>query len=778
MKNRVRDRLRFLFLLAVKDRTGIIQYRNGKPPRNFHLDRGILQLVTGADDSRFFADILSRAGIVRPKRLARALRDQEAEGGFLVELVVEAGGVRREDLFEVLRAHAEHELAGLIDEPSGGLRFCPEEFDAAKFGEGSEEWLLGISFFDWVLEAARANGAVEVFDEVFPSPHDVPLRAEAGPTVESDPTSSGLLDLVDGARDLGEILDACGFERFDALAALLRLERSGAVRRRTPEELVEVARSFQREGRIDKCQKLFLQARASGCEDPSVSWEIARNFELTASVEDAIREYADYGRRAEEEGRLEDALRAIRHAIELAPEDLALRERLLRVLAAEGALEERAHEATALVPLQMKAGRYGRAADLILQLFGAGKGSRDLCGKLDECWSRQELPLREATLRAVEDLLRDGRKRDALLLLEHRREREPEDFEIRLRCAVLLAELGRGPEAVPILEGMMSELAAIPPEERGDGIDRARLALETLVRSGADGRMARRWLAAYHLRRDEHDRAVEHLMALAEIARRDGDDGLLCETLERVVELRPDDPLIRRTLGEAYLRDGRDRKGHEILRETADRAAAEGRTQEARGVLESIVERSPWATDAVRALLRLGPRAGEEAAEDRLRRRTGEVALALGRADEAREFLEPLLARRKQDPELGRLLLRAYAKLGARDEMLALLRALAGLACSSRNFGETERLCRIGLEIAPEDEELAALRDASQASARESANSGIGVSWAPSRPAADSRAPDPGELVDGESLLGPRKGAEQKPSISGIVERLRSLKSS
>ena len=121
-KNGTLERLRFLFQIARKKRSGILAVRGGSEPRNFYIDDGQLKLVSGPDSAAYFAGLLEEQQVVKPRRLARAIKNRDQSGGFLLAHLVDLGYAQREDLVELLDHIARKDLTRLVDDPDGATR--------------------------------------------------------------------------------------------------------------------------------------------------------------------------------------------------------------------------------------------------------------------------------------------------------------------------------------------------------------------------------------------------------------------------------------------------------------------------------------------------------------------------------------------------------------------------------------------------------------------------------------------------------------------------------
>ncbi len=719
-KNLSTERLRFLFQIARRRKTGVLTLRGGKSPRNFWIERGSLRMVAGADPTATFTSLVSENELVKPRKLNKALKNCESRGGCLLSHLEELGAATREDLSATLDHGARRELTRLIDEDGGSLRFVTGALDLEPFGEGVEDYLLNRDLGAWVLDAAAARGTTEIFDPVFPTDQDVPMLSAEGGEPAATEAATRVLPLIDGLRTIAEIVDASAVDRFSTLRGIFELEASGGTRRRTLEEILELAHGFQSGGRIDQSQKMYRLAQMHGADALDVSWNLARNSELMGDTDAAVTHYLDYCAKAEEREDRASALRALRRGIEIQPEDLRLRESAIRLLDAAGATEDAAKEIRQTIPLLLADGSAARARELLTRLVLEGLADERVCGDLADCCESEGVDPRDAMLELAEELAGKSRPGDALPLLDHLVRTRAEDVEMRLRKAVLASEAGRGQEMTELLRAAMPEVEEIPREGDGGLTEWARRGLEVLVTAEPDERVAREWLAACYRSRGADAEASRQWTVLARLYERAEDSDRLCEALSELRRIAPEDREHRTRLGRAWIGVGREAAGVSLLREVAaewveeiESGSDEGEARSdalasARAAIDEILGIAPQDLDALELRIRLLTSEGDEAAALAERARGVELALLFDRIEFAESWIDEI-----PEGDLdARILVRladARASAGSEDEALEALREAARLEHASRNFGAMEAAASRVLEAIPEDEEMLAL---------------------------------------------------------------------
>lgn len=696
------ERLRFLFQIARKQKTGIVTIRGGKSPRNFVIDGGTLRLACGADPVVYFQELIAEGELIKPRRLNRALKAQEAEGGFLLAHIARLGYAGRDELVEILDFAARKELTRFIDEPGGSTRFQQQDPDLDSLGEGVEEFLLDRSLEAWVLDAAGAREAIEIFEPVFPSHQEVLVALEGA-------TAAGagvkVLDLIDGVRTIEQIIAEATCDSYEAVRGLYELERDGQIRRRPVAEIIELATRFQKEGRIDNSQRMYLLAQMQGADDTEITLCLGRNFELMGDEEAAVGEYIKYATRAESEGRIDEALRGLRRGIELQQNNVLIRESVLRILDETGDKEAADREVAALVPILMDERCHDRARDLLVRTIRGGAIDPEVCDRLATCFCELGELEREAFVALLDTLESDELAAAVLPIHDYLAARMPDDIELRIRRALALADADRGNEGAELMSSCVAELTATDRSGAEDRVEWVRRGLELLVSQNREERTAREWLAALYEANGSNEQAARHLEELGRILRAEGDIENLCHCYDRLMVLDPERRDLRREKGRAYLDAGRAEAGAEILRQIARQCADEDRG-EAASILDELLERRPADLEAIQSRVELARQEEDAEVRGRWLRRGSRLAMALENWSASRDLLIELAELQGAAGGTLRERIECLENLGDDDALGACWVELAQLERAAGNAGAMAEACEKALAIDPDNDEL------------------------------------------------------------------------
>lgn len=349
-----------------------------------------------------------------------------------------------------------------------------------------------------------------------PSDRDVPVRVREGE--RDDP----LLSLVDGVRDVGEVVALAPMPRLEASSSLAEHARAGRLRLLEVEELLQLAERATAWKLIAVCERVEeLDPGRAG-----LGLRLAEAYEALGQFEAASRRFLELARelRRSPEGR-DQSTALIRRAYELRPEDGSLQRRLIEQLIEQDELEEAALQAEAYVDLLRGRG------DPIATL----RAARGLLEQLSEF---QEMLVLQAELSAEA-----GNRLEAVRLFRRVAEIRlgaPEDeYDAEEKLEVLEQIIELDPE----------ELNRLAADMVGRGERRAAQDVyREVLRGNPFDLDCREALAGLLVAPEERAARLENLRALARLARIGGEPPRAVAALERYLEELPDDPDARTEL--------------------------------------------------------------------------------------------------------------------------------------------------------------------------------------------------------------------------------------
>ncbi|MBI3847408.1 MAG: tetratricopeptide repeat protein [Planctomycetes bacterium] len=699
-----------LFEVARDRRSGVLTATCERRTRLFFVQKGFLEMIWAPESRQFFEKLLGATDLVKPRKLQKALKTfPEGATLFFPQYLYECGYLEKEPCLEFFRGYARQELFRIVTETGWNVVFQPGRIDLAPLAQKVEDWRFHLELEPVVIEAARQVGAEGIFDVVFPSERDVclpatPADAESilaanAPTgsVAPAPESNGrrqVRTFIDGVRDLGEVLAAATTGRFETLLAIYQLEREGTIRRANAADLLGLADGFQKNGRIDKCQKLLLRAQELGADGPDLPLRIAKNYELTGAVALAVEQYVGHAERCISANRNDDAAQCLRRVVALRPDEVRARLRLIEILQSLGLIEEMSAEHRALAEVYASLGETAKAAASLERVVEVGHFGDEVLSDLANLWSSLPAEGDKRGIAAVLARFRDvadrflsmARRGDAIRVLEFALTEQGFDADATVTLATSLEAEGRLEEAAENFDAVSRKVLRGETTLAGGEAATAAL-LESVLRLRPGDTVARRALADRYRALGESGRALAHLRTLERLFAESGDAAAHSRTLEALVELEPAAEQHRVALAESYFREERTHLGLRTLLDVASRRAKSGDEAGAREAAERVLKVEALHVGAHRLLLELD-RANGRRLETTVRLRLlADLCRLRGDFEDAERLSLELWRDHPEDPRLLLGLADIYEARGDAKKLEGTLAELLRQSLKAENVG-------------------------------------------------------------------------------------------
>jgi tetratricopeptide (TPR) repeat protein len=336
-------------LLFLGRRTGCLALADRHNFGTIYLDEGQIVYASIVNRRDRLGDILMRNGRITPEQLEQAIDDQTDDRQHkLGEILVGKGVLTRAELEEYMRLQIEEAVYFLFTWTSGTFNF------EAGVRPEREDFLVRISPEYLLLEGARRVDEWSLVEKKIPS-FDLIFSVDQQHIGQSAPELSAeqkrLLPLVDGTRDVRQLVEESGMAEFDVGKALFGLITAGfahrvgtstAVAPKVNESRVEEHRNlgiaFYKAGMLDEALRefrrvmdlrpadrsapLFLgliairqarweeaaaalqQAANGGVPKPAVLHNLGFALEQLGRLDEAEAAYGDAASRAREDARV------------------------------------------------------------------------------------------------------------------------------------------------------------------------------------------------------------------------------------------------------------------------------------------------------------------------------------------------------------------------------------------------------------------------------------------------------------------------------------------
>ena len=216
-------------LLFLGRRTGCLALADRHNFGTIYFEEGHIIYAAIVNRRDRLGDILVKSGRISADTLRQAIDRQEGDREHkLGEILVELGALKREELESYMRLQIEEAVYYLFTWTSGTFNF------EAGLRPESEDFLVHISPEALLLEGARRVDEWSLIEKKVPS-FDLIFSVDQAHIGQSAPTLSAeqqrLLPLIDGTRDVQQIIDESGLVEFEVGKALYGLITAGFAHR-------------------------------------------------------------------------------------------------------------------------------------------------------------------------------------------------------------------------------------------------------------------------------------------------------------------------------------------------------------------------------------------------------------------------------------------------------------------------------------------------------------------------------------------------------------------
>lgn len=322
-------------LLFLGRRTGCLALADRQNFGTIHFDEGQIVYAAIVNRRDRLGDILVRSGQITAEQLREAVDRQHGDREHkLGEILVEMGALPRSELEQYMRLQIEEAVFYLFTWNSGTFNF------EAGVRPEREDFLVRINPEYLLLEGARRVDEWSLIEKKIPS-FDLIFQVDPSHIGQSAPTlapeQQQLVGLLDGTRDVQQLVDDTGLGEFEVGKALFGLITAGFARRVGTSAAIAPKVN---DSRIEEHRNLGVAFYKAGMLD-----EALREFRRVADLRPADSSAPFYlGLIALRQARWEEAAGAFRQALERAgPRPAALHnlglalERLGRLDEAEAA---------------------------------------------------------------------------------------------------------------------------------------------------------------------------------------------------------------------------------------------------------------------------------------------------------------------------------------------------------------------------------------------------------------------------------------------------------
>ena len=615
----------------------------------------IADIDTGREDTVLEAALLNTGGYSE-KDLKRARRGATKKNVSLATALLDSELVSEEMIVESAQLQLEEEACGVFD-------WDVQEFDFVEHGEeerlevfysdltahieiyidGEEIFLEAVNRIErWDLVVSHVAMLYDVF---YATPNSFKYFHEP----DQYPVERAIIGAVDGIKDVEEVIEASGQDPFTGLKVVRHLMVSNELELVNPVQMYQLGVEASAGENLEKACKLFRRAHERGLDDFDLQLKLAQSYEGLGKKKDATNWYILFGEKCHAQLRFDEAIRSLKKAIRLDPDNMAVRENFLTLLFQNNRREEAVEE---LIELAARKASHG-----------------DKAGALS-------------------------------MLIEHQGD---EEKDLRLQQSIIELAESTGNSALATRE---RETLAQSLEARKD----VEAALEVYQKMYCDGDNSvdvRLKLVDLHRRRGNRQKALDHAQAVLSLPemRRAKDREILEQVHRTVHELKPADIRSNQWLVDQCLHAGDEKQAADLLVAWIGHLQREGEAEDVEHAYQQLIaiDDQPehrW------GLVSTMEKLGRDAEAQRELRSLANLALRRKDFDQSMRALDYILKQSPFDLETRKMQVELYEATGDRELATQKCREVALLDIIAGNVQEAEQFCRQLLVNHPTDAEM------------------------------------------------------------------------
>lgn len=554
-----------------------------------------------------------------------------------------------------------------------------------------------------LLEGARRSDEWKLILETVSSKKDVPYLTEKEAT-DLNEEEETVWSMIDGFRDIEDILGMVRLSSFSAMTALAELVKKKLVALKSGRELIEMAKLDVFREDFHKRMRLYERAIDLGETTREVNLWLAHSYEAMGMRDKAAQQYRELGYTCLKSDFYPASIHAFEKATQLNPEDIEAQERLVALLLRTNRLSEYATKSTNFARWLSLQGDTQRAILLLreaTQKYPKNFTNLDLLGALyQECGYRFEAVnvYRELAQLQVarEDFEGASNSYQKIILLD------TENMDMRRAHAEILEKMGRTKEAFENYRTIGKTVFSHGPAENEKMADHLIFVSKKIIDNSSSDLTARKWLAEAYIAKNETQKATEQFKEILQRIDEKKNLSLLVDTLKSLVKLHPKDLENRFKLGETYLKMKREREAVQEYFAGGVAAAEMGNMQRALEAFARLLSFDPanYATRLKKSELLIEKGKQEEAIEELVL--TGYLSIGSDKLWQAVKAFRQALTLDKSKVQCYLQLGKLYEKLGKNKEAFAAYKKHVQKSVKANNFGEALESCNAILELEPE----------------------------------------------------------------------------
>lgn len=331
-------------LLASTHRRGNLSVKLGQQERKVLFTEAGVTLMFEAEGHRLrLGDILVRRGRITRNQIEQVLQLQKTTGKKVGELLVQLGILKAEQVKEALAYQLEEELFELLTWEGATFHFldeneAPVEQPSEDADAKSRKYHQDLPYFNIqtiLMEAARRADQWGEIRKILKSEQTILIRRAQEWSAEWQFDNPEMVhrvwDLLDGTRNLADLIERTAFSRYQVFEAAFQLHRAQAVQLVGPEELLRQAEEKLVSGQTEYGLGLLAKACEGLGGMPELQVQAGQLYMWAGRDAEARTVLDDALHHLTEGGQLQSALKFLESLRDAYPQNAYPLERLVRL---------------------------------------------------------------------------------------------------------------------------------------------------------------------------------------------------------------------------------------------------------------------------------------------------------------------------------------------------------------------------------------------------------------------------------------------------------------
>ncbi len=347
--------------LAINQQSGTLRIAEGETVRYVYFERGQVKFLSrGRGRGLELEDLLLGRGLVSKAQIAEANK-QSQEGITVTEALVQAGACDIETIAGLSQTRVEEDIYDLFSWSSGQFEFLDGAPPADIFDASLVQLEVQMNTNTLIMEAARRIDEWERIRETIPSTKEIFVSVQGAGEGELTPPERRVLELLDGTRDVDDLVRTSAYSRFEVAQALTRFLGLDWVRPATLDELKGGISQARHRGELPQTVKLYERILSLGDEDLQVRAELAEACAATGDSEKAAIHFGVVADAYLADEKEDEAIEIYNQVIGLVPKHVPSRAKLAQIYATRGQKRQSLDHYRVLINAYIDTGRIQQA---------------------------------------------------------------------------------------------------------------------------------------------------------------------------------------------------------------------------------------------------------------------------------------------------------------------------------------------------------------------------------------------------------------------------------